>query len=141
MEYEQIKLKQDQVLCREGDKENDLYIIESGELLVCIRKGSQVTPIAYLSDGEYIGELSFFDDKPRGADIIALKPTTLMKIPAAEVRKNFPSWMGTLGHVMSSKIRKLDDVIRQKGIKKASAESIKPLDVAQQTKYFQILSK
>lgn len=141
MEYEKVKLKQDQVLCREGDQENDLYIIESGELLVCIRKGSQVTPIAYLKDGEYIGELSFFDDKPRGADIIALKPTTLMKIPATEVRKNFPSWMGTLGNVMSSKIRKLDDVIRQKGIKKASADSIKPLDVAQQTKYFQILSK
>lgn len=141
MDYEQVTLAADEVLCREGDVENDLYIIQEGELLICIRKGSQVTPIAYLGAGEYIGELSFFDDKPRGADIVALKNTTLLKIPAAEVRKNFPSWMGTLGLVMASKIRKLDDVIRQKGIKKSSADSLKPLDVAQQTKYFQILSK
>ena len=141
MDYEKVTIEVDEVLCREGDIENNLYIIEEGELLICVRKGSQVTPIAYLGVGEYIGELSFFDDKPRGADIIALKKTILLKIPADEVRQNFPSWMGTLGLVMSSKIRKLDDVIRQKGIKKSSADSLKPLDVAQQTKYFKILSK
>ena len=68
-----IELMKNDVLCREGDIETDLYVVQSGELLVCVRKGSQVTAVAKLGPGEYIGELSFFDNKPRGADIIALE--------------------------------------------------------------------
>jgi CRP-like cAMP-binding protein len=140
MEVFHLWLKKDEVLCREGDPKNDLYLIEEGELLVCIRKGTQVTPIAYLGKGEYIGELSFFDGLPRGADIVALKDTKLIMIEAEQLHKNFPSWIGTMGQVLSKKIRLMDDVIRQKGIKKTSA-TLKPLDIAEQTRLNKLLSK
>ena len=56
-----VNLNKNEVLCREGDEDIDLYIIHEGKLLICGLKGSQVTPLAYLEAGEYLGELSFFD--------------------------------------------------------------------------------
>ncbi len=136
-----VKLKKDDVLCREGDIETDLYLVEQGELLVCIRKGSQVTAIARLGRGEYIGELSFFDNRPRGADIVALTDCNLLKIPAVELRQSFPAWLSTLGRHMAKKLRLLDDVIRTRGIKKSNVETIKPLSMDEQRHYFKLLSK
>lgn len=136
-----VDLKKNDILCREGDVETDLFIVQSGELLVCVRKGSQVTAIAKLGPGEYIGELSFFDNKPRGADIIALSPCKLVKIPAVEIRQSFPAWIGTLGKMLALKLRLHDDVIRSKGIKKSNVETIKPLSMDDQRMYYQLLSK
>ena len=46
------------VVCRENDKESDLYYIKSGTLLICTRDGSRVTPLAYVTAGEYFGEVN-----------------------------------------------------------------------------------
>ena len=141
MNITQRSLTKDQVLCREGDDDTDLYLIEEGEVLVCIRKGSQVTPIAYLGVGEFIGELSFFDGLARGADIIATRPTKLSVIPAESLRNQFPSWIGILGKVLASKIRHMDNIIRQNGIKKSKDQSVKPIEISEQTRLFRILTK
>lgn len=135
------ELKKDQVLCREGDIETDLYVLLEGKLLVCIRKGTQVTAVATLGKGEYIGELSFFDNQPRGADIIALEDSKLIRIPASEIRESFPSWITSMGKVLAQKLRLHDDVIRQKGIKKAKVETIKPLSIEEQRHFNNLLSK
>ena len=136
-----VELKKNDVLCREGDIETDLYIVQEGELLVMVRKNSQVIAVATLGQGEYIGELSFFDNRPRGADIVALGPCKLLKIPAVEIRQSLPNWMASLGKALALKLRLHDDVIRQRGIKKSNVETIKPLSMEEQRMYFQILSK
>lgn len=141
MEAYTINLEKDDVLCHEGDQETDLYIVVSGELLVCVRKESQVTAVARLGAGEYIGELSFFDNLPRGADIIALESCQLIKIPADQIRQSFPQWITTLGHTLAQKLRLHDDVIRQRGIKKSKVETLKPLSMDEQRHYFKLLSK
>lgn len=141
MQTYDVELKKNEVLCREGDVETDLYVVQSGELLVCVRKGTQVTAVAKLGPGEYIGELSFFDNKPRGADIIAVSECKLVKIPAVEIRESFPAWLTTVGKMLALKLRLHDDVIRSKGIKKSNVETIKPLSMDDQRMYFQILSK
>ncbi len=141
MQTTTVELKKDQVLCREGDRETDLYIVLEGELLVCVRKGSQVTAITRLGKGEYIGELSFFDGRPRGADIVALENCRLVRIAAEDLSGSFPSWLNTLGKALAEKIRLHDDVIRQKGVKKAKADSIRPLSQEEQRHYFGVLAK
>ncbi len=136
-----VELKKNDVLCREGDIETDLYIVQEGELLVMVRKNSQVIAVATLGQGEYIGELSFFDNRPRGADIVALGPCKLIKIPAVEIRQSLPSWIGSLGKALALKLRLHDEVIRSRGIKKSNVETIKPLSMEEQRLYFQLLSK
>lgn len=140
MDVETVELKKDQVLCREGDRATDLYIVLKGELLVCVRKESQVTAIAHIGIHEFIGELSFFDGLPRGADILALSDCQLVKIPMTQLSEDFPPWVRTLGQVLSQKLRTYDDVIRQRGIKKSKVETIKPLSLEEQRHIYKLLA-
>ncbi len=142
MEQEQIiKAKKDQVICREGDLTRELYKILSGKLLICARKNSMVTPLAYLSAGDYFGEFSFFDNRSRSADVIAVEETTLVKIPQAELKKQMPFWLIQTCRSLTSKLRLYNEVTRAKGIKKKNVESIRPLSISEQRHYHQLLGE
>jgi CRP/FNR family cyclic AMP-dependent transcriptional regulator len=136
-----VKLAPYEVLCREGDAESDLYMVVEGELLICVCKGTQVTTVATLGTGEFLGELSFFDNRPRAANVISLTNCTLIRIPSTEVRQSFPAWLATVGKELARKVRHHDELIRTKGIKKTKAESIKALSIDEQRKIYSILSK
>lgn len=136
-----IELDKDEVLCLEGDENHDLYILSEGKLMVCLRKMSEVTPVAYLNPGEYLGELSYFDKQPRSADVIALEPSVLIKIPISEKKKQFPDWLITIAKSMTHRLRVADDVIRSKGIKRQNVEAIKPLSIDDQGHYFRIIKE
>lgn len=136
-----IKVAKDELICKEGDLTRDLYMIISGELMVCSRNNRMVTPLAYLSDGAYFGEFSFFDGDLRSADVIATRDTTLIKIPQAELKKQFPQWLLHTSKSMTKKLRLMDDVIRTKGIKKKNVDNIKPLSIDEQRHIYEIITK
>jgi CRP-like cAMP-binding protein len=138
---EVLTLKKDDILCLEGDKKSDLFMIHSGELMVCLLKKSQVIPIAYLGDGEYFGELSFFDQRPRSATVVCTKDATLSKIPVTEIDQQIPKWLQTLARRMSHKIRSLDELISKRGIRKTKSESIKPLSLEEERHYFSLITQ
>lgn len=133
-----LNLNKGEMVCAAGEKDNDLYIIHSGKLMVYVLKGSQVIPVAYLNAGEYLGELSFFDREPRSANVVCVEESTLIKIPVQEIDKQFPRWLLTLSQSLTKQIRELDEIVRAKGIRKKNVESIKPLSIDEQTEYFQI---
>jgi len=136
-----IKLDKDHVISRKDEASNDLFYVTSGKLMICSRSGHMVTPIAYLGKGEYFGELSFFDNLPRSADVITVEPTTLVKIPKTELKKQFPTWLLIIAKQMTKKLRIMDQVISDRGIKKRNVESMKPLEIDQQRYYYELLTK
>ncbi|MCO4754636.1 MAG: cyclic nucleotide-binding domain-containing protein [Bacteriovoracaceae bacterium] len=136
-----LKVEKDQVICREGDLTRDLYKIISGKLMICSRKDHMVTPLAYLSEGDYFGEFSFFDNQTRSADVISVEPTVLIKIPQAQLKKQFPFWLIHASKSLTAKLRLYNEVIKSKGIKKKNVESVKALSIEEQRHYYQIISK
>jgi len=66
---------------KEGDNSgNFLGFIVSGKLEVRKEtefKGRQVV-LALLTKGSFVGELNFFDDQPRSADVLATEDTSLL---------------------------------------------------------------
>ena len=136
---ETIDLKKDQILFLAEDKDSDLYIIIKGQVMVFVQKGSEITPIAYLSKGEYIGELSFFDDEPRSASIICTEDSQFLKIKKEKMDEHFPQWLKIVGQQLTRKIRECDELIRSKGIRKKNLESIKPLSIQEQTRCFKLV--
>ena len=66
-------------IINDGDTSNALYIINSGEVKVCItnEQGREVM-IAQLTAGEYFGEMALFDEKPRSASIITRSTCCLL---------------------------------------------------------------
>ena len=75
-----VALKAGDVVCRQGDAGRDLYILESGSVLV--QQGSRV--LAKLGAGDVVGELAVLDDQPRSADVIAVEETRLLEIRGSE---------------------------------------------------------
>jgi CRP/FNR family transcriptional regulator, cyclic AMP receptor protein len=136
-----VNLKEGEMICAAGEHDSSLFIVHSGKLMVFVNKGSQITPVAYLEDGEYLGELSFFDQRPRSAHVVALEETSLIKIPEGELHKQLPPWLSTIAVSMAEKLRRADDLIQKKGIRKKNVDSIAPLSIEEQTHYYHILQE
>jgi CRP-like cAMP-binding protein len=139
--FEIINYAPNTAICRAGETDTDLYIIASGTILVCVNKGSEISPLAYLSEGEYFGELSFFDRQPRSANAVAITETKLIKIPYKEVSGIMPDWLIRLAEAITKNIRISDELIRQKGIKRQNAHSIKPISLEDQRTIYKILQQ
>lgn len=64
-----IELKRGDVLVRQGEQSDSIYVVLSGRFLVYVER--RKAPVAEISSGELIGEMGFFSDQPRTATVIA----------------------------------------------------------------------
>jgi CRP-like cAMP-binding protein len=71
------EVKRNEVIVREGEKADGLYIVLSGE--VEVRKGDQV--LARLKEGELFGEISLLSKTPATATVMANRRTSLLRLP------------------------------------------------------------
>ena len=135
-----LKLKKDEFLCKHGDKNSDLYKIHSGKLMVFVTQGTKVTPIAYIGAGEYVGELSFFDEIERSAYVVAIEPSKLTQIPRNQLKEQFPDWLLRLAKFMTLSIRRVDFFIAKNGTKRKNTSSVAPLSIEEQRHFYTLLS-
>ena len=136
-----ISLKKDEFLFLAEETDCDLFIIQKGKVMVFVQKGSQIIPVAYLGAGEYIGELTFFDEGTRSASIICTEDSDFIKISIDQLHQHCPAWMKTIGLQLTKKIREGDELIRSKGIRKKNVEGIKPLSIEEQTHCFKLVDQ
>ena len=136
-----INFKKDYVLCLEGDTNTDLYQIIRGKLLVCVLNGSQVNPLATLSEGDYFGELSFFDQCPRSANLIAMEDTEVKMYATESIKNQLPTWLMLLAKSIATKIRKTDELVANHRIRRKKTGNIAALSISEQTHLFQLMKK
>ena len=130
-----------EVICREGDPSSDLYYLKSGKLLICTISGTTVKAIARIEAKEFIGELSFFDGKPRASHIVALEKSQIIQIPKHELLTLLPTWYLEVGKNLTKKIRLLDQVIHATNLRKFGTDEHKPLTIEEQRQLYDILSQ
>lgn len=136
---EQFEMQPYEVLVKAGDQSAELFLLKEGKLLVCALEGSKVTPISYIRGGEYLGELSFFDGRPRSAFVVTLEPCTLVKYTRQNSMEDTPSWLLKTLQSLSAKLREMDDFIGEVGIKRTKVDSIKPLGPDEHKKILSLL--
>lgn len=136
-----LELAADTVVSREGDLASEIYFLQSGKLLVCTMNGTQVKAIARISAGEFVGELSFFDGRPRASYVITLEKSQLIQIQKHEIAGDLPAWYSQVATNIVKKIRLLDNVIQSSNLRKSSDEDNRPLSMEEQHHLFQIISK
>ena len=134
----ELRYEEGDIICREGELSSDLYLLIEGRVLICTIQGTQVKAIGRISPGEFIGELSFFDGKPRASTIVALENCVLHQVNREEIRERLPYWFIEAGKSLTKKIRLLDQIINTSHLRKAGTEEQKPLTIEEQRK---ILSK
>ena len=140
MDYNLVYKPHD-VICRQGDPSSDLYFLKEGRLLICTVQGTQVKAIARIEPGEFIGELSFFDGKPRATHIVALERSVVIQIPKEELMEHLPFWFVEIGKNLTKKIRLLDGIVHSSNFRKIGAEDQKPLSIEEQRTILASLNK
>ena len=136
-----LDFNKDAVICREGEASTDLYFLKSGKLLVCTINGTQVKSIAHIGKGQFLGELSFFDGRPRQSSVVALEDSRVIQIPRSQMSPLLPEWFMQIGLGLTKKIRLLDNVIHDSNIRRSQHEGSKPLSIEEQRHLLEILIK
>lgn len=79
------------VVFQKGDKGSAMYIVLSGAVQVFLPSDQADVPRVILKDlrsGEYFGELSLFDDKPRSASVEAMVDCVLLELTRDELAEH-----------------------------------------------------
>ena len=80
-------MQRNEMLFTAGERATSIYIVVSGTLRVFSSSthGSEPT-LAFIHEGEIVGELGVLDDVPRSASIAAFRRSEIVEVPAAPFR-------------------------------------------------------
>ena len=73
-----LDLMRGQMLVAQGEPSDSLFMVLHGALAV--RRSGDLEPIAELRAGELVGEIGFFANVPRTADVIAIRDTSVLML-------------------------------------------------------------
>jgi signal transduction histidine kinase len=82
-----VDLVADEVLIREGDVADALYVVLDGELEVTKRAGSSEIPLAQVGPGSLQGEIAALEGGRRLASVRAMGPAEVLRIPVDTIRE------------------------------------------------------
>lgn len=135
------KLQRNDILFREGDPSDAMYVIKSGRIAITKAKGSGEIVLAELKPGEMLGEMAFFDNKPRSAGAKAVGDAEVIALPFTALHaqfKTFPEWLKAMVKTVNSHLR--DANTRIKNLESASADAEEMFPPHMITKLCAILS-
>lgn len=70
--FQKIKIKKAEVVVRQGEVGDNLYLISSGRVSVWANRGViSKSLMAYLVEGQFFGEMALLDDQIRKATVVA----------------------------------------------------------------------
>ena len=104
------------VLIKEGDIQQEIFWILSGEVYITRRMGDKYKVMATLGKGELIGEMSFFDKSVRSATVITKGPVDALVFSRENFQEIFaasPQWTKRLLLSLSSRIRLMIEKLQE----------------------------
>lgn len=109
-------LKEGEIVFRQGEPADSMYLIRKGTLQVYISKDNGEMNLATLEAGSIVGEMAFFDNKPRSASVRAAKPTEVTQISRSDFDKlltQIPKWMVTMMQSLSGRLRTTNERVQK----------------------------
>lgn len=115
------KLKKGEVLFKQGDPPDAMYVIKKGRIAIVVPKGQGEVTVGELKKGEMLGEMAFFDGNPRTAGAKAMEESELITLPYVALHaqfKTFPEWLKAMVKAVNAKLRDTNQKLKQ--LEKAS---------------------
>ena len=78
---ESLHLPGGEILLREGDPADALYVVASGRMQAFVTVDGVETLVGEIARGEVIGEMGILGDEPRSATVRALRDSNLLRFP------------------------------------------------------------
>lgn len=110
-----IRKKAGEFLLYENADSSEMYYLQSGSLAVIKRKGDQNKQIGTIRSGELVGEMSFFDEKPRSTSVQALSDCELKVIPRDKFNlalEEMPAWQRAVVNTLIARLRSANAKIK-----------------------------
>jgi CRP-like cAMP-binding protein len=110
------RFKDKQILIREGDIQQKIFWILSGEVYITRKLGDKYKVLTVLGKGELIGEMSFFDKSVRSATVIAkgdVHALEFTKENFADIYAASPQWSRRLMVSLARRIRLMVEKLAQ----------------------------
>ena len=105
-------LRHAQVVIREGQDDQDLFVILEGTVQASRRTPVGTQAVGTFRAGDLLGEVSFLDGRPRSATDIALEPGSALRLPAEDVSRTMEAdqelgvaLLWSFWHSLAAKIR------------------------------------
>jgi CRP/FNR family cyclic AMP-dependent transcriptional regulator len=113
--HEQNLIRGD-LLFREGDPADALYIVIRGRLAIAIANpiDNRETVVSLMEPGDLFGEMAMLDDGPRSAMARALEPSTVLSIPHETVLTLFrqqPDLLWGVTRLLAHRLRVMDETL------------------------------
>jgi len=110
-------LKPGELLFKEKEPANSLYIIQSGQIRLFRPKGRGFVDIAILRSGEVIGEMAYFDqrNKSRSTSAAAIVTTQIIEISFVAFEKTMSGlnpWFKTIINTLADRLRKTNEKVK-----------------------------
>ncbi len=102
----------DDIIVKQGDSGDCMYVIQEGKVRVFIEKEGQETQVAELKEGDFFGEMAIFEREVRSATVRSFGKSRLITVD----KKNFlrrihedPSLVFRIVKIMSHRLRDLNE--------------------------------
>jgi CRP-like cAMP-binding protein len=97
------------VLFREGDPGNEMFVVQSGRVNILKRAGDVEKVLSSLGPGEFFGEMSILNNKPRSATAACAEDSKLLVVDA----KTFEAMIRGSAEIAVRMIKKLADRLQE----------------------------
>lgn len=105
-----------ELLFREGERGDSIFVIRRGELRVKRKQGEDEIELALLGEGSVVGEMSLIDHSMRSASVESVAGTAVLLIPSfkfAPLLEQFPAWFGSLLKSLVQRLRQSNLKVEQ----------------------------
>jgi CRP-like cAMP-binding protein len=105
-----------EVLCREGERGDHMYVIQAGRVEVVTSKDGTEIRLATLGEGDIIGEMAIFGQEPRSATVRAVGEVRALTVDRKNLLRRIsedPTMAFRVIKLLTNRVRELnEDVVR-----------------------------
>jgi len=106
------------VIVRQGEQGNCMYVIQKGEVEVLLRDGDKEVCLAVLSEGDFFGEMGLFEQEQRSATVRAAGDVQVLTVDKRTFLRKVhedPSLAFNILERMSHRVRELNNALIRLG--------------------------
>ena len=107
-----LELRRGDVLFREGDDPDELFVVMSGRIAIANRSiDGRESMVALMEEGDLFGEMGLFDGRGRSAEARALESSVVTAVPYGPVRSLYeddPALLWRVVAMLAGRLRTMD---------------------------------